>query len=260
MIRWPYAVVSKSCRLGLVAGIWLLAFPDVRAQAPVLEYRIVAQYPHDPRAFTQGLLFHRGFLYESTGLYGKSSLRKVKLSSGRVLQRQHLADSLFGEGLALVGGRFFLLTWRAGRALVLRREDFSLLEEFRYTGEGWGLAFDGRHLVMSNGSAHLQFRDPSDFGVERTITVRDGDELVSALNELEFVRGAIYANVWQQDRLARINPVDGVVTGWLDMGSLAAAERRVGGGVANGIAWDGRRLWVTGKYWHTVYGLELWPE
>ena len=227
-------------------------------EAPPIEYRVVAEHPHDRTAFTQGLVFHRGALYESTGLRGRSSLRKVEPATGRVVRKRPLSDRLFGEGLALVGDELYQLTWTAGRAFVLRVEDFSLVREHRYEGEGWGLAWDGERLIMSDGSATLRFRDPATFRVEREVEVRDGARPIEALNELEFVEGAVYANVWRTDRVARIDPASGAVTGWLDLAPIAERERDAGDpDVANGIAWDGRLLYVTGKLWRSVYGLEL---
>ena len=236
----------------------LLAPASLRADAPSIEYRIAVQYPHDRTAFTQGLVFDRGALYESTGLHGRSSLRKVDPATGRVVRKRKLSDRLFAEGLALIGEELYQLTWMAGRAFVLRAGDFSLVREYRYTGEGWGLAYDGERLVMSDGSAKLWFRDPATFRIEREIDVREGDRAISALNELEFVEGAVYANVWGSDRVARIDPASGAVTGWLDLTPIATREREAhDAGVANGIAWDGRTLLVTGKLWRSVYGLEL---
>ena len=227
-------------------------------EAPPIAYRIAAEYPHDAAAFTQGLVFAGGALYESTGLRGRSSLRKVDLLTGRVVRQRRLSDRLFAEGLALVGDELYQLTWTSGRAFVLRLEDFSLVREHRYAGEGWGLAYDGKRLVMSDGSATLRFRDPKSFRVLREVVVRDGARAVDALNELEFVEGALFANVWRSDRVARIDPESGAVTGWLDLSAIAAKERGAGAvDVANGIAWDGSRLFVTGKLWRSIYGLVL---
>ena len=227
-------------------------------EAPPIEYRIAAEYPHDAGAFTQGLVHDRGVLYESTGLRGRSSLRKVELATGRVVRKRRLSDRLFAEGLALVGDELYQLTWTEGRAFVMRLEDFALVREYRYAGEGWGLAWDGARLVMSDGSATLRFRDPATFRIEREVEVREGARAVGALNELEFVDGSVYANIWQSDRVARIDPENGAVTGWLDLSPIAERERRAGEvDVANGIAWDGSTLYVTGKLWRSVYGLEL---
>ena len=237
----------------------LLVAAVIRAgEAPPIRYRIAAEYPHDSTAFTQGLVFDGGALYESTGLRGRSSLRKVDLVTGRVVRQRRMSDRLFAEGLALVGDALYQLTWTSGRAFVLRLKDFSLVREHRYAGEGWGLAYDGSSLVMSDGSATLRFRDPKTFRVEREVEVRDGARAVVALNELEYVEGALYANIWRSDRVARIDPASGVVTGWLDLSPIAGKERGAGEvDVANGIAWDGHRLYVTGKLWRSVYGLEL---
>ena len=227
-------------------------------RAPPIEYRIVAEYPHDPAAFTQGLVFHRGALYESTGLRGRSSLRKVDLATGRIVRQRRLSARLFGEGLALVDDALYQITWTSGRAFVLRLKDFSLVREHRYEGEGWGLAWDGTSLAMSDGSATLRFRDPLTFRVEREVEVHDGVRAVDALNELEFVENALYANIWRSDRVVRIDPATGRITGWLDLFPIAMRERAAGDvDVANGLAWDGRRLLVTGKLWRTVYGLDL---
>ena len=238
----------------------LFAAGSCAGEAPPIAYRIAAEYPHDTAAFTQGLVFAGGALYESTGLRGRSSLRKVEPATGRIVRKRRLPERLFGEGLALVGDLLYQLTWTSGRAFVVRLGDFSSVREHRYAGEGWGLAYDGTHLVMSDGSATLRFRDPATFRVEREVEVRDGARLVAFLNELEVAGGAVYANVWQHDRVARIDPASGAVTGWIDLSPLAARERGAGEvDVANGIAWDGRRLLVTGKLWRTVYGLELLP-
>ena len=274
--RWSFPAVRRRARTvagaaralasaAVLLAVCLLAAGPLRAGgalpgAPPIEYRIAVEYPHDPKAFTQGLLFHDGALYESTGLRGRSSLRKVDPVTGRVVRKRRLSDRLFAEGLARVGDELYQLTWTSGRAFVFRARDFSPVREYRYTGEGWGLTYDGERLVMSDGSTTLRFRDPLTFRVEREVVVRAGGRSVDALNELEFVNGAVYANIWRSDRVARVDPRSGAVTGWLDLAPIAGRERGVGdAGVANGIAWDGRRLYVTGKLWRTVYGLELLP-
>ena len=252
--------VGRVAHVLAFAACLVVAGPLRAAGAPLIEYRIVVEYPHDAKAFTQGLVFHRDALYESTGLRGRSSLRKIDPVTGRVVRRRRLSDDLFAEGLALVGDELYQLTWTSGRAFVLRIEDFSLVREHRYEGEGWGLAWDGTRLGMSDGSATLRFRDPATFRLTGEVVVRDGARTVDALNELEFVDGALFANIWRSDRIARIDPASGAVTGWLDLSPIAERERSAGEvDVANGIAWDGHRLWVTGKLWRSVYGLELLP-
>ena len=251
-------MLPRLARVPAFAACLLACAPSGAGDAPPIEYRIAVEFPHDSSAYTQGLVFHRGAFYESTGLRGRSSLRKVDPATGRVVRRRPLSDRLFAEGLALVGSELYQLTWTSGRAFVVRVKDFSLVREHRYAGEGWGLAYDGKRLVMSDGSATLRFRDPKTFRVLREVVVRDGARAVDALNELEFVEGALFANVWRSDRVARIDPESGAVTGWLDLSAIAAKERAAGDvDVANGIAWDGSRLFVTGKLWRSIYGLVL---
>ncbi|MBF2760027.1 MAG: glutaminyl-peptide cyclotransferase [Ectothiorhodospiraceae bacterium AqS1] len=248
-----------------------LAAPALAAENPLddiprIEYRIVDEYPHDRRAFTQGLLFADGFVYESTGLLGRSTLRKVDPAKGRVVRQIRLSNRLFAEGLALVDRSLYQLTWTSGRAFVRDIDNFSLIAEHRYEGEGWGLAWDGRHLVMSDGSASLKFRDPKSFEIVRKLEVRQGGQPVGRLNELEYFDGAIHANIWLSDHVVRIDPADGEVDAWLDLGPLADRERKKAAkerdrkvDATNGLAWDAaaRRLHITGKLWSRVYILEL---
>jgi len=230
------------------------------AAAPPVAFRIVGSWPHDPAAFTQGLVFARGRLYESTGLRGHSGVREVEPASGRVLRLRPLLAPLFGEGLALVGDRFYQLTWQAGRAFVYRASDLHPVATVRYRGEGWGLAFDGRDLLMSDGTATVVRRAPGTFAPRGRFMVRDDGQPVTRLNELEFARGRLYANVWYSDRIARIDPDSGAVDGWIDLAVLRrtgrAGERA---GVLNGIAWDEARgqLLVTGKRWSRVFVIEF---
>jgi glutaminyl-peptide cyclotransferase len=240
----------------------VLATPAVTggpARVPVLVPRVMAEWPHDPRAFTQGLVFDRGQLLESTGQYGVSELRRVELESGRVLARVPLDASLFGEGLALVGDRLIQLTWQEGRAFVYQAASLERIAEWRYQGEGWGLTFDGQRLVMSDGSDILTFRDPRTFAhLGRLRVTLDGAPL-PALNELEWAAGAIWANVWQTDRIVRIEPESGQVTAVVDASGLLRADERAGADVLNGIAYDaGRRVfYLTGKLWPRVFEVEL---
>lgn len=230
-------------------------------QAPVYGFNVVRAYPHDHSAFTQGLTFDdQGVLYEGTGQRGQSSLRRVELSSGAVLQRHELPTSLFGEGITVFGDRIFQLTWQAGRAFVYDKARFSILREFTYRTEGWGLTHDGQRLIMSDGTATLYFLNPDTFAETARLTVRDHRGPVIRLNELEYVRGEILANIWQTDRIARIDPRTGHVTGWIDLtGLLQSGDRRQPVDVLNGIAYDPRtgRLFVTGKWWPKLFEIIL---
>jgi glutamine cyclotransferase len=226
----------------------------------VYTYRIVNTYPHDNTAFTQGLLFADGILYEGTGLHGRSTLRKVALETGDVLQRLELPRQFFGEGIAVMGNRVYQLTWRSRVGFVYDKESFALLRQFNYSTEGWGLTHDHRHLIMSDGSATLRFLDPETFAESHRVAVGDFSAPVRHLNELEHVRGEIYANVWQTDRIARIAPQTGQVVGWIDLkGLLSPEDRRRSVGVLNGIAYDAEddRLFVTGKLWPRLFEIEL---
>ncbi len=227
-----------------------------------LTYTIVATYPHDPSAFTQGLQIIDGQLYEGTGLRGQSSLRKVDLSTGAVQQSISLDPAYFGEGITVLGDRIYQLTWQAQVAFLYERDTFEKIAEFSYPTEGWGLTFDGAQLVMSDGTANIYFRDPETFDVTRTITVTDGDQQIHMLNELEYINGEIYANIWQTDWIVRIDPATGNVTAWLDMaGLLDNVEVTQPVNVLNGIAWDAdaEKLYVTGKLWPALFEIELIP-
>ena len=231
------------------------------ASAPVVRPEVVAEYPHDPAAFTQGLLVEGGALYESTGLYGASSVRRVDLASGRVLDSLRLGAESFGEGLAALDGRLYQATWREGRAFVYDQATLAPLDTLALSGEGWGLASSGDHLVLSDGSDRLRWLDPATFAPVREVRVRDGGRPVRQLNELEVVGGLVYANVWQTGWIAVIDPESGAVLRWLDLSALHARHLAEGRDVLNGIAFDERsgRLLVTGKLWPTVYALDL-PE
>ncbi len=243
---------------GLVAGglsAWLLT-----ASGDDARYRIVRKIPHDPRAYTQGLLYYDGWLYESTGLYGESSLRRLDPADGTVRQLRPLPTEVFGEGLALVGERLIQLTWRAGRAFVFDRESFTPHGEFGYNTEGWGLTHDGRELIMSDGSARLYFRDPDTFRLLRTVTVTEAGRPVARLNELEFIDGEIWANIYLTSDIVRIDPSTGAVLERLDFSDLPLPEDRHGNeDVLNGIAYDaeGDRLFITGKRYAYLYQIEL---
>lgn len=225
-------------------------------------YRVVNAYPHDRGAFTQGLVFDGSTLLESTGGYGRSTLRRVELETGRVVAERRLPSHLFGEGLARAGNTLVQLTWRAGQALLYDPETLDLTGSFEYPGEGWGLTFDGEHLIMSDGSADLRFIGLPDFIEVRRLEVRDQGTPVERLNELEYVEGRIYANVWFDERIAVVSPESGEVEAWIDLGGiLPLAFRRKREEVLNGIAYDPRteRLFVTGKGWPRLFEIEVLP-
>ena len=230
--------------------------------APELGYRVVASYPHDSTAFTQGLLVQGDRLFESTGGYGESTLRVTDLASGRVLRQRSLARNLFGEGLALAGGRLYQLTWKAGVGLMHDSVTLEQVGQFSYPGEGWGLAASSQHLVMSDGSAQLRFLDLKDQRELRRIEVYDGGQPIAGLNELEYIEDSLYANVWPTDRIAIINPSSGQVRGWLDLSDiLPLVFRHPRIDVLNGIAYDAeaKRLFVTGKRWPRLFEIEVLP-
>lgn len=233
------------------------------APAPVWGFRVVATYPHDPNAYTQGLVFIDGVLYEGTGQWGESELRRVDLDSGSVVQSHKLADEYFGEGIVLLNDRIYQITWKAGIAFVYDRETFEQISSFTYQGEGWGLTTDGDRLIMSDGSNRLTFRDPETFEVLDTVEVQADGQPVPRLNELEYIDGEVWANIYQTDWIVRIDPESGEVVGWLDMRGLKPADdpRWANVDVLNGIAWDadGGRLFVTGKDWPELFEIELVP-
>jgi glutamine cyclotransferase len=230
------------------------------AAIPVQRAEIVRTYPHDAGAFTQGLLYADGRLYESTGLEGRSSVRHVRLEDGRVLRQVAVPPPFFGEGLVAWGDRLISLTWQHGRAFIWDKATLKKLGEWRYPGEGWALTHNGRELIMSDGTPQLRFLDPATFKERRRITVKAYGQLVPRLNEIEWVKGEILANIWMTDRIARIDPASGRVRGWID---LSAVSRRVPNrgtdDVANGIAYDakGDRLFVTGKHWPLLFEVRL---
>jgi len=228
--------------------------------APVYGYRILHAYPHDPKAFTQGLAYQDGFLYEGTGEYGSSSLRRVELKTGKILQTHSLPPDYFGEGITIYQDKIIQLTWQSNVGFVYDKTSFKLLRTFIYPTEGWGITYDGSRLIMSDGTSVLHFLDPETFQETGSVQVRDGNSIINRLNELEYVRGEIYANVWQSDRIARISPLTGRVVGWIDLRELLPTKwlsRPID--VLNGIAYDSknRRLFVTGKLWPKLFEIEV---
>jgi len=226
-------------------------------------YRVVHAWPHDPHAFTQGLVVVDGHLYESTGRNGQSSLRMVDLESGRVLQEQPVDSKYFAEGLTDWGRTLVQLTWQSHVGMVYDRFSFHLLRTFSYSGEGWGLTHDGKSLILSDGTSSLRFLDPATFKEVRRVTVTDHGKPVTEINEVEYIEGQVFANIWHSDRIARIAPRTGKVLGWIDLkGLLPDSERTSPEAVLNGIAWDAphRRLFVTGKLWPKLFEIEVVPE
>ena len=253
----PFAVSVASLAL---LGVSISGPSGRNHSAPQYGYKIVKVYPHDPAAFTQGLEFRDGFLYEGTGLYGRSTLRKEDLQTGKILQQIALPPRYFGEGITVLGQRIFQLTWKAHTGFEYDGNTFQRLKEFGYPGEGWGLANDGREIYMSDGTPQIRCLDAAGFRELRRITVHDGDDGIENLNELEWVRGELYANVWGTNRIARISPSDGAVTGWIDLpGLLTQQELEAGADVLNGIAYDAvaDRLFVTGKLWPKLFQIRL---
>jgi len=230
------------------------------APAPEQLFEVVASYPHDQGAFTEGLVFYRGELYESTGMHGRSSVRKVDLSTGQVLKARTLDMKLFGEGLTVAGDRLIQLTWQSRTAFIYAPKDLDQRGAFALQGEGWGLTTSGDELVISDGSPTLRFVSTTDYGQTHSLQVTEGGRPLQGLNELEMVEGSIYANVYPSDCIARIDPGSGKVTGWLDLrGLLPLSERPDGSAVANGIAYrpETRELFVTGKFWPYIYQIKL---
>jgi glutamine cyclotransferase len=232
-------------------------------QVPEYTFEVVRQLPHDSAAFTQGFTYYNGFFYEGTGREGQSTLRQIEPESGRLVRKTDLAPELFGEGVAVLGNEVIQLTWLSHVGFVYDLRDFRLLRRFTYSGEGWGLTSDGRDLFMSDGSSEIRVLDARTFAEKAHIKVRDGGKPVEKLNELEFVEGEIYANIWHSDRIARISPQTGRIVGWIDLtGLLGPFYQREAEAVLNGIAYDAKekRLFVTGKLWPRIFEIRVVPK
>lgn len=248
-------IFSVLCPSQMVAGEGDIVSSPVVAYT----YKVIASYPHDPEAFTQGLVMDNGLLFEGTGRYGLSSLRWVDLQTGKPIKEHRLPRKYFGEGITIYGDRIIQLTWKSNVGLVYDKISFRLLREFTFPTEGWGITHDGISLIMSDGTATLRFLDPESFEEKRRVVIVDDKGPVDNLNELEYVNGKIYANVWQTDRIAIIDPEKGQVTGWLDMSGLLGEDgtgRPVD--VLNGIAYDPVKdsLYVTGKLWPRIFEIQ----
>ncbi|HUD40670.1 MAG TPA: glutaminyl-peptide cyclotransferase [Dokdonella sp.] len=265
----------RPSRRGLVSTAWLalvciaLGAAPARAQLlmpakpvppPIYDVHVVKTYPHDREAFTQGLIFHGGHLYESTGLNGRSSLRKVDLESGRVLKQHSVDPAHFAEGLTAWKDGLIQLTWRTQTGFVYGLRDFKQRRTFRYVGEGWGLTHDGKRLIMSDGTSVLRFLDPETFEETGRVDVHVNGRPLNGLNELEYVKGQVLANVWPTDHIVMIDPASGAVTGQMELlGLLTEADRKQPVDVLNGIAYDakGDRLFITGKWWPKLFEVRL---
>jgi glutaminyl-peptide cyclotransferase len=245
-----------------LAVMQIAAGGAAQAAAPEYGYQIVHVYPHDREAFTQGLEYRAGVLYEGTGLEGRSSLRKVKLETGEVLQKIELSPLYFGEGITVLNQRIFELTWKHHAGFIYAQNSFQRVRTFNYPGEGWGLTNDGTDIYMSDGTAQIRVWDGTTLQEKARLNVHDGSRAINELNELEWVRGEIYANVWQTNRIARISPKDGAVLGWIDLTGILPIADRDGVDVLNGIAYDslGDRLFVTGKLWPKLFEIKLVPK
>lgn len=262
--RFRISIVGLFVLLGAAFVFSCLTLPGCSNSdgIPVYSYSIVNTYPHDRDAFTQGLVFEDGVLYEGTGLLGQSTLRSVELETGDILQILELSAEFFGEGITVYGDRIIQLTWQSNVGFVYDKNSFELLQEFNYSTEGWGITHDGERLIMSDGTSELHFLDPQTFEEIGQLAVFDDDGPVTRLNELEYIQGEIYANVWQTDQIARIASETGRVVGWVDLeGLLTAEDRSEPVDVLNGIAYDADtdRLFVTGKLWPKLFEIELIP-
>ncbi len=242
--------------LAAIFPLFIAAQPD---QTPVYTFKVIQRYPHDGNAFTQGLVYHDGYLYEGTGRRGQSTLRKVDIKTGTVLQLHELAPRYFGEGVCIFGDRIIQLTWESQTGFVYDLSTFTQLEEFYYPNQGWGITSDGQQLICSDGTANLYFWDPGTFAEIGRVEVRDHRGPVDRLNELEYINGEVYANIFGSDLIARIDPKTGMVKSYLDLSGLLPGRGRGGEDVLNGIAYDAerKRLFVTGKLWPALFEIEV---
>jgi len=253
----------KILPIAILLACFCCLFAQKAPGVPVYGYQVVHVYPHDRGAFTEGLEYNDGFLYESTGLNRRSSLRKVRLETGEVVQRIPLSDQYFGEGIAVLGDEIAQLTYQTQVGFVYSLKDFHLLRQFTYKGEGWSLTHNSTSVFMDDGTDEIRIWDPKTLAERRRIKVHDGAKPIENVNELEYVEGELYANIWQTDRIARISPTTGAVLGWIDMSGLLGPMYRNGTeDVLNGIAYDSvhKRLFVTGKLWPNLFEVKIVPK
>jgi glutaminyl-peptide cyclotransferase len=254
--------VTKRFAANLALAACLLMV-DGAAGAPILKYKVVAEYPHSTDSYTEGFLYLDGLFYEGTGIAGHSALLAIQPETGQPVQKRALAPQYFGEGIVDWGPNLYQWTWKSQVCFVYDRFSLRPVNQFNYTGEGWGMTRTAREIITSDGSATLRFRDPSTFKETRHILVKDGDKPIEELNELEFIKGEIYANVWHSDLIARINPQNGHVIDWIDLTGLLPSEQMINAeSVLNGIAYDAQhdRLFVTGKQWPKVFEIRVIPN
>ncbi len=248
--------------VGFTFGLSMLLGEYTNA-APIYGYKVVAKYPHSTDSYTEGLLYLDGIFYESIGINGRSAVMAIAPETGRTLLRHDLPAEYFGEGIVDWGSNVYQWTWKSHICFVYDRFTLRVLKQFSYTGEGWGMTRTATEIITSDGTATLRFRDPDTFRETRHILVRDGGKIIDQLNELEFIKGEIYANVWHSERIARISPKDGHVIAWIDLTGLLPPDERIDAeSVLNGIAYDPQhdRLFVTGKRWPTVFEVEVVPR
>jgi glutamine cyclotransferase len=256
-----FTVLFARCfAASLALAVCLLGTDRVGAAAPILSYKVVAEYPHSTDSYTEGFLYLDGLFYEGTGIAGRSALLAIQPETGKPLQKLALAPEYFGEGIVDWGSNIYQWTWQSHICFVYDRFTLRMLKQLTYTGEGWGMTRTAKELITSDGTATLRFRDPNTFKETHHILVKDGTRAIEELNELEFIKGEIYANVWHSDRIARINPHDGHVIAWIDLTGLLPDDQKINQeSVLNGIAYDakGDRLFVTGKQWPKVFEIKV---
>ena len=254
--------VSRAFFVSWITFLGTILLPPLEAcaAAPASGYKVVAKYPHSTESYTEGFFYLDGLFYEGIGLNGRSAVLAIQPETGKVLQRVDLPAQYFGEGIVDWGANIYEWTWQSHICFVYDRFSLRLIKQFSYSGEGWGMTRTAKEIITSDGTSTLRFRDPATFKETRHIVVKDGGKSIEQLNELEYIKGEIYANVWHEDRIARISPADGHVIGWIDLTGLLPDDQKVNNeSVLNGIAYDAKRdrLFVTGKQWPAVFEVKV---